>query len=62
MTGAELRKIRKAANLSEEGLSQLLFYNAKAIRNWEQGKHPIPTGMREQLIRMGIDVDAILKS
>lgn len=62
MTGYQLRKIRLAANLTQEGLSQLLFYSVKTIQNWERGKSAIPAGMREQLERMGIDVDTILKN
>lgn len=62
MTGAELKKIRLAVNLTQRGLSELLFYSLDSVKNWEKGKHPVPTGMREQLIRAGIDVDGILKS
>jgi DNA-binding transcriptional regulator YiaG len=62
MTPAELIKIRKATKLSQRALSELLFYSLTTIKLWEKGKHPIPSGMREYLIRAEIDVDGILKS
>jgi DNA-binding transcriptional regulator YiaG len=62
MTPAELIKIRKAAKLSQRALSELLFYSLTTIRLWEKGAHPIPTGLREYLIRAEIDVDTILAS
>lgn len=62
MTPTELKKIRKAAKLSQRALSEILFYSLEAVKNWEKGKHPIPSGMREYLIRANIDVDGILGS
>ncbi len=62
MTPSELIKIRKAAKISQKALSELLFYSLRTVRLWEKGTHPIPSGLREYLIRAEIDVDTILAS
>lgn len=60
MTGKELKAIRKHEGLTQRQLSELLFYSVEAVKHWEKGRYAVPTGMREQLIRMGVKVDAIL--
>jgi hypothetical protein len=52
MTDAEFRVIREFLGLTGDWLAQHLNVSARTVRHWEQGKHPIPDGVRLEIERL----------
>lgn len=52
MTGAELRVIREYLGLTGDWLAQHLQVNPRTVRSWEQGRDPIPDGVRLEVEHM----------
>jgi transcriptional regulator with XRE-family HTH domain len=46
MTDAEFRTAREFLGLTGEWLADHLGVSARTVRHWEQGKYPIPDGVR----------------
>ncbi len=46
MTDAEFRTIREFLGLTGDWLAQHLDVTSRTVRHWEQGKYPIPDGVR----------------
>lgn len=46
MTDAEFRTIREFLGLSGDWLAAHLGVSARTVRHWEQGKYPVPDGVR----------------
>lgn len=46
MTDAELRVVREYLGLTGDWLAQHLGVSPRTVRHWEQGKYPIPDGVR----------------
>ncbi|MET8746368.1 helix-turn-helix domain-containing protein [Streptomyces sp. NPDC004728] len=46
MTDAEFRVVREHLGLTGEWLAGHLGVSARTVRHWEQGKYPIPDGVR----------------
>ncbi|MEU4507119.1 DUF1870 family protein [Streptomyces sp. NPDC024089] len=49
MTDAEFRVVREHLGLTGEWLAGHLGVSARTVRHWEQGKYPIPDGVRLEL-------------
>lgn len=49
MTDAELRVVREYLGLSPEWLASHLGVSGRTVRHWEQGKYPIPDGVRLEI-------------
>lgn len=52
MQGVELKMVREWLALSGQELSDHLGVNARTVRSWEQGRDPIPDGVRLELERL----------
>jgi transcriptional regulator with XRE-family HTH domain len=48
----ELRVVREYLGLTGDWLAQHLGVNPRTVRAWEQGKHPIPDGVRLEIERL----------
>lgn len=46
MTDAEFRTVREFLGLSGDWLASHLGVNPRTVRSWEQGRYPIPDGVR----------------
>jgi hypothetical protein len=46
MTPAEFRVVREFLGLTGDWLAQHLGVSGRTVRHWEQGKYPIPDGVR----------------
>ncbi|MEU4558505.1 DUF1870 family protein [Actinoplanes sp. NPDC023936] len=46
MTDAEFRTVREFLGLTGDWLAAHLRVSARTVRHWEQGKYPIPDGVR----------------
>lgn len=46
MTDAEFRTIREFLGLTSDWLAAHLGVSARTVRHWEQGKYPVPDGVR----------------
>jgi hypothetical protein len=49
MTDAEFKVIREFLGLTGDWLAQHLSVNPRTVRAWEQGKYPIPDGVRLEI-------------
>lgn len=49
MTDAELRVVREYLGLTPEWLASHLGVSGRTVRHWEQGKYPIPDGVRLEI-------------
>ncbi len=49
MTPAEFRVVREFLGLTGDWLGRHLGVSARTVRHWEQGKYPIPDGVRIEL-------------
>lgn len=49
MTPAELRVVREFLGLTPEWLAGHLGVSGRTVRHWEQGKYPIPDGVRLEI-------------
>ncbi|GAA0494717.1 hypothetical protein Ade02nite_19840 [Paractinoplanes deccanensis] len=49
MTDAEFRTIREFLGLTGDWLAAHLNVSPRSVRNWEQGKYPIPDGVRLEM-------------
>jgi len=49
MTDAEFKVVREHLGLTGDWLAQHLNVNPRTVRAWEQGKYPIPDGVRLEL-------------
>lgn len=52
MTDAELRVVREYLGLTGDWLAAHLHVSPRTVRHWEQGKYPIPRGVREDIERL----------
>lgn len=52
MTPAEFKVVREFLGLTGEWLAQYLGVSARTVRHWEQGKYPIPDGVRLAIERI----------
>lgn len=52
MTAAELRVVREHLGLTGDWLAAHLDVSPRTVRHWEQGKYPIPDGVREEIERL----------
>lgn len=52
MTDAEFKVVREFLGLTGDWLAQHLGVSARTVRHWEQGKYPIPDGVRLELERL----------
>jgi len=52
MTPAEFKVVREFLGLSGDWLAEHLKVNPRTVRAWEQGRYPIPDGVRLELERM----------
>lgn len=64
MTDAEFRVVREHLGLTGDWLAKHLTVNPRTVRSWEQGRDPIPDGVRlamEELEqRTGAFLDALI--
>lgn len=49
MTDAEFRVVREFLGLTGDWLAAHLDVSGRTVRNWEQGKYPVPDGVRLEL-------------
>jgi transcriptional regulator with XRE-family HTH domain len=49
MIDAELKIIREALGLTGDNLASMLDVSPRTVRNWEQGKYPIPDGVSDEV-------------
>ena len=49
MTPAEFRVFREYLGLTGDWLAEHLGVSARTVRHWEQGKYPIPDGVRLEI-------------
>lgn len=49
MTSAEFRVVREFLGLTGDWLAARLKVTPRTVRLWEQGKHPIPDGIRVEI-------------
>jgi hypothetical protein len=49
MTDAELRTVREHLGLTGDWLAAHLDVNPRTVRSWEQGRYPIPDGVRLEI-------------
>lgn len=49
MTPAELKVVREYLGLSGSALAKLLQVSDRTVRHWEEGKYPIPDGVRLEI-------------
>jgi transcriptional regulator with XRE-family HTH domain len=52
MTAAEFRVIREYLGLTGDWLARHLGVNPRTVRSWEQGRDPIPDGVRIEVERL----------
>lgn len=52
MTPAELRVAREFLGLSGAALARLLQVSDRTVRHWEEGKYPIPDGVRLEIEKL----------
>ena len=52
MTDAEFRVVREYLGLTGDWLAARLGVSGRTVRHWEQGKYPIPDGVRLELERL----------
>jgi hypothetical protein len=52
MTDAEFRMVREYLGLTGDWLAGHLGVNPRTVRSWEQGRHPIPDGVRLEMERL----------
>lgn len=52
MTPAEFRVVREFLGLTGDWLAARLQVNPRTVRAWEQGRHPIPDGVRLEMERL----------
>lgn len=52
MTAAEFRVVREYLGLSGDWLAKHLRVDPRTVRAWEQGRHPIPDGVRLRIERL----------
>lgn len=52
MTDAEFRVVREYLGLTGDWLARHLGVSDRTIRHWEQGRYPIPDGVRLELERL----------
>lgn len=52
MQGVELKVVREWLGLSGQELADMLKVNARTVRSWEQGRDPIPDGIRLEVERL----------
>lgn len=55
MTDAEFRVVREWLGLTGDWLAQHLGVSDRTVRHWEQGKYPIPEGVREEMEKLEAD-------
>ncbi len=64
MTDAEFKVVREYLGLTGDWLAGHLGVSARTVRHWEQGKYPIPDGVRLEMedleARTGAFVDAVV--
>lgn len=49
MTDAEFKVVREFLGLTGDWLADHLSVNPRTVRAWEQGKYPIPDGVRQEM-------------
>lgn len=49
MTDAEFRVVREYLGLTGDWLADHLGVSSRTVRHWEQGKYPVPDGVRLEL-------------
>lgn len=52
MTPAELKVIREFLGLSSAALAKHLGVSDRTVRHWEEGKYPIPDGVRLEIEKL----------
>jgi hypothetical protein len=52
MTDAEFRVFREYLGLTGDWLAAHLDVTPRSVRHWEQGKHPVPDGVRLEIERL----------
>lgn len=52
MTPAELRVVREFLGLSGTALASYLGVSDRTVRHWEEGKYPIPDGVRLEIEKL----------
>lgn len=52
MTDAEFRVVREFLGLTGDWLADHLGVSGRTVRHWEQGKYPIPDGVRLEIERL----------
>jgi hypothetical protein len=55
MTDAEFRVIREFLGLTGDWLAAHLGVSGRTVRHWEQGKYPVPDGVRIAIERLEAD-------
>lgn len=55
MTDAEFRVVREWLGLTGDWLGKHLGVSDRTVRHWEQGKYPIPDGVREEIEKLEAD-------
>jgi len=52
MTPAELKVVREFLGLSSAALARYLGVSDRTVRHWEEGKYPIPDGVRLEIEKL----------
>lgn len=52
MTAAEFRVVREFLNVTGDWLAGHLKVNPRTVRSWEQGRYPIPDGVRIEIEKL----------
>ena len=52
MTPAELKVVREFLGLSSAALAKYLGVSDRTVRHWEEGKYPIPDGVRLEIEKL----------
>jgi len=52
MTPAELKVVREYLGLSSAALAKYLGVSDRTVRHWEEGKYPIPCGVRLEIEKL----------
>jgi len=52
MTPAELKVVREYLGLSSAALAKYLGVSDRTVRHWEEGKYPIPDGVRLEIEKL----------